>query len=147
MRVEREIEIAATPEAVFDLIADVDRLGEWVTIHQYVELDGDKRELSEGAELSQCLKLAGQRFKVRWKVARSDRPHRLTWKGRGPMRSGAKVDNLLTPCDGGTRFSYTNEFNLPGGPLGRMAGPVVKRATAGELEESLRKLRSLLECA
>ena len=144
MKVERQVDIAAPPEEVYDLIADPDRLGEWVTIHQY--LDGEPpAELVEGAKMAQCLRLAGRNFKVKWKVVESDRPHRLVWEGRGPVRSKAKVVNELTPTERGTRFSYSNEFSLPGGPLGSMAGPVVRRVTAGELDETLQKLKALLE--
>ena len=144
MKVEREIEIAAPPKKVYDLIADAGRLGEWVTIHQHVEGEA-QAELKKGSELTQCLKLAGKGFKVRWKVVEASPPHRLAWDGKGPVRSHARVVNELAPTNGGTRFSYTNEFDLPGGPLGRMAGPMVKRATGGELEKSLRRLKALLE--
>ena len=75
----------------------------------------------------------------------SERPRRVVWKGRGPVRSKARVENVLTPNGKGTTFSYTNEFELPGGPLGRMAGPMVKRVTGGELEDTLARLKSLLE--
>jgi len=144
MKVEREIEIAAPPEQVYDLIADPDRLGEWVTIHQYV--DGKAPgELVEGAKMTQCLKLAGRSFKVKWKVVESDRPNRLVWEGRGPMRSKAKVVNTLTETGKGTKFSYLNEYSLPGGPLGNMAGPVVRRVTGGEVDKTLQKLKELLE--
>jgi acetyl-CoA C-acetyltransferase len=144
MKVEREIEIAAAPEEVYDLIADPDRLGEWVTIHQYV--DGDApAELVEGAKMTQCLKLAGRNFKVKWKVVESDRPNKLVWEGRGPMRSKAKVVNTLTETGKGTKFSYLNEYSLPGGPLGNMAGPVVRRVTGGEVDKTLQKLKELLE--
>jgi hypothetical protein len=62
------------------------------------------------------------------------------------MRSRAGVTYELTASgDGRTRFTYTNEFALPGGPLGRVAGPVVRRATAGELDRSLDRLRSMVE--
>jgi acetyl-CoA C-acetyltransferase len=144
MKVERDIEIAAAPEEVYDLIADPDRLGEWVTIHQYV--DGDApAELVEGAKMTQCLKLAGRNFKVKWKVVESDRPNKLVWEGRGPMRSKAKVVNTLTETGKGTKFSYLNEYSLPGGPLGNMAGPVVRRVTGGEVDKTLQKLKELLE--
>lgn len=144
MKVERSVDIAAAPEDVYDVIADPDRLGEWVTIHQYV--DGNApAELVEGSKMTQCLRLAGRNFKVKWTVVESDRPHRLVWEGRGPVRSKAKVVNELTPTERGTRFSYTNEFSLPGGPLGSMAGPVVRRVTAGELDATLQKLKVLLE--
>lgn len=144
MKVERSVDIAAAPEDVYDVIADPDRLGEWVTIHQYV--DGNAPgELVEGSKMAQCLRLAGRNFKVKWTVVESDRPNRLVWEGRGPVRSKAKVVNELTPTEKGTRFSYTNEFSLPGGPLGSMAGPVVRRVTAGELDATLQKLKALLE--
>jgi acetyl-CoA C-acetyltransferase len=144
VRVERDIEIAAPPEEVYDLIADPGRLGEWVTIHQYV--DGKTpAELVEGARMTQCLKLAGRSFKVKWTVVESDRPRLLAWEGRGPLRSKAKVLNTLTPTDTGTHFSYVNEYSLPGGPLGNMAGPVVRRVTTGEVDSTLQKLKELLE--
>jgi len=144
VKVERDIEIAASPEDVYDLIADPDRLGEWVTIHQYVDGKAPD-ELVKGARMAQCLKLAGRSFKVKWTVVESDRPRLLTWEGRGPLRSKAKVVNTLTPTDNGTLFSYLNEYSLPGGPLGNMAGPVVRRVTAGEVEGTLQKLKELLE--
>lgn len=144
MKVERKVDIAAAPEEVYDLIADPRRLADWVTIHDDL-LDAPSGGLTEGAKLTQCLRLAGRRFKVHWKVVESDRPRRLVWEGRGPVRSHAKVINELEPTAEGTRFSYTNEFDLPGRALGRMAGPVVRRATAGELEESLQRLRKLVE--
>ena len=144
MKVERDIEIAASPEEVYDLIADPDRLSEWVTIHQYV--DGTvPDELVKGARMAQCLKLAGRNFKVKWTVVESDRPRLLAWEGRGPLRSKAKVVNSLTPTDTGTHFSYVNEYSLPGGPLGNMAGPVVRRVTTGEVDRTLQKLKELLE--
>jgi acetyl-CoA C-acetyltransferase len=144
MKVERTVQIAAPPEEVYDLIADPDRLGEWVTIHQYVDGSAPD-ELVKGAKMAQCLKLAGRKFKVKWKVVESDRPNRLVWEGRGPVRSKAKVVNQLEAVDGGTRFSYLNEFSLPGGPLGNMAGPVVRRVTGKELDATLQKLKALLE--
>ena len=144
MKVERSIEIDAPPEAVYDLIADPDRLGEWVTIHQYVDGEAPD-ELVKGAKMAQCLRLAGRNFKVRWTVVESDRPNRLVWEGKGPVRSKAKVVNELEPTKKGTRFSYLNEYSLPGGPVGNMAGPMVRRVTGKEVDATLKKLKELLE--
>lgn len=144
MKIEANVEIAAPPAEVYDLVADIDRIPDWVSIHQWAE-STTNGELKRGDELTQCLKLAGRPFKVRWTVVESDRPNRLVWEGRGPVRSKAKVVNALTPTDLGTRFTYTNEYELPGGALGRMAGPMVKRVTRGELEKSLQSLKALLE--
>ncbi len=144
MRVEREIDIAAPPDVVYEVVMDPRRLGDWVTIHQSLE-DAPEGQLERGSTLSQCLKLAGQRIKVRWTVVENDRAARVVWEGREPMRSKAKVIYELAPNGAGTRFSYTNEYDLPGGPVGRMAGPMVKRMTTGELDASLERLRGLVE--
>lgn len=144
MKVERSIRIAATPERIYEVIMDPACLERWVTIHAALE-HAPPSPLKRGSELTQRLQLAGRGFTVHWKVVENDVARRVVWEGRGPMRSHAGVTYELTPDGEGTRFSYTNEFALPGGPLGRMAGPVVRRATAGELDRSLDLLRAMVE--
>ncbi len=144
MRVERDIDIAASPEQIYAIVMDARRLEDWVTIHQEL-LDAPDSQLRKGSKLSQSLKLAGRRVKVHWTVVENDRPARVVWEGRGPVRSKAKVAYTFEETDGGTHFTYANEFDLPGGPLGRMAGPVVRRVTARELDASLENLKKLVE--
>ncbi len=143
MKVERSLQFAAPPERVREVVMDPRQLEDWVSIHQSLE-DAPSGNLQKGSELTQCLKLAGSRFKVTWKVSENT-PQRAVWEGKGPMRSKAKVVYEFEPENGGTCFSYLNEFDLPGGPLGRMAGPAVKRVTAGELDKSLKNLKKLVE--
>lgn len=145
MKVERSVEIAASPEAVYEVIMNPACLEEWVTIHVGLD-DAQDRKLQQGSELTQRLHLAGRGFTVRWRVVENDPARRVVWEGRGPLRSHAGVTYELEPTgDGRTRFTYINEFALPGGPLGRMAGPVVKRVTGGELDRSLDRLRAMVE--
>ncbi|HLL87360.1 MAG TPA: SRPBCC family protein [Thermoleophilaceae bacterium] len=143
MRVEREIDLPAPRERVYGLLMDPDRLGEWVTIHE--RFDGAPAELSQGSEMTQRLKVAGQRFTVHWRVVEDDRPSRVTWEGRGPARTSARVVYALEERDGGTRFSYLNEYELPGGAAGRFAGRAVSAAAGREVERSLERLKRLLE--
>jgi len=119
-------------------------LEEWVTIHVSLE-DAPSGSLEQGSKLTQRLELAGRGFTVRWTVVENDPARRVVWEGDGPMRSHAGVTYELRPMAGGTRFSYTNEFSLPGGPLGRMASPVVRHVTARELDQSLDRLKALIE--
>lgn len=145
MKVERSIEIAATPERIYAVIMDPACLERWVTIHAALE-HAPEAPLERGSELTQRLQLAGRGFTVHWKVIENQPARKVVWEGSGPMRSHAGVTYQLTPGgDGRTRFTYTNEFSLPGGPLGRVAGPVVKRVTAGELDRSLHRLRLMVE--
>jgi carbon monoxide dehydrogenase subunit G len=141
--VERTIQIAAPPEAIYDVVMDPKRLGDWVTIHHELE-KAPAGKLRKGSRLTQSLKLAGRRFRVNWTVVENE-PGRVVWEGRGPVASRARVEYGFSPNGKGTRFSYSNEYELPGGPLGKIAGRAVAKVTEKELEGSLRRLKSLLE--
>jgi carbon monoxide dehydrogenase subunit G len=143
--VTTSIEIAATPQEVWDVVMDVERSHEWVTIHRRLgpHSGGDLRV---GYEMEQTLCLRGVKFDVDWQLEELDEPHRAVWKGRGPARSRALIVNRLSAVDGGTRFDYRNEFKAPLGPLGAVAS----RALVGglpkkEADASLRRLKAILE--
>ena len=146
MKVERTIDIDAPPERVYETVMDPKCLDDWVTIHVSVD-EAPAGKLTHGDEMRQCLKLAGRKFHVQWKVVQDDRPNRVVWEGQGPMHSMARVVYDLEPNgDGnGTRFCYMNEYQLPGGPLGRLAGRGMGGISARESEKSLEKLKKLLE--
>jgi carbon monoxide dehydrogenase subunit G len=144
MKVERTIEIAAPPERVYGVVMDPRHLEDWVTIHDHLQ-DAPEGGLETGSELTQCLKLAGRRFNVRWKVVENDPCRRVVWDGKGPVHSHARVVYEFEPNGDGTRFSYCNEYDLPGGVLGRMAGGAVKRVTGKEVDATLARLKRLVE--
>ena len=144
MKVERTIEIAAPAKQVYDIVMDPSRLTDWVTIHDRLE-DAPNGRLKRGSKLTQCLKLAGRRFKVRWTVVENDPCRRVVWEGRGPVGTQARVEYSFSENGNGTRFSYMNQYDLPGGPVGRIAGHAVFRVTEKELDGSLQRLKSLVE--
>jgi carbon monoxide dehydrogenase subunit G len=144
MRVERTVDIAASPQEVYDVVMDPARLEEWVTIHSHLE-DAPNGRLKKGSKMTQVLKLAGTKFHVRWTVVENDPYVRVVWEGRGPVASHARVVYELEGNGAGTRFSYLNEYDLPGGALGRFAGRAVSRVTQKELDGSLQRLKSLVE--
>jgi uncharacterized membrane protein len=144
VKVEREIDIAAPARELYEVIMDPQRLADWVTIHNALE-QAPSGSLQQGSKLTQCLKLAGRPFRVHWTVVQNEPCRRVVWAGKGPVRSKASVTYEFEEDGGVTHFSYSNEYKLPGGPLGGMAGSVLKRVTAGELETSLQKLKQLVE--
>ena len=146
MKVEREIRIDAPPQRVYDVVMDPSRLKDWVTIHHHLE-DAPNGSLKKGSKLTQWLKLAGRKFKVRWTVVENDPCKRVVWEGRGPVGSHARVSYQFGDGSGDdcTDFHYMNEYDLPGGPLGRIAGRGVARVTQKELDDTLQKLKSITE--
>lgn len=144
--VTSEIELGAPPDEVWDVVMDPHRLGDWVTTHVGVG-DDAPTELTEGSSFEQTLKVGGPKFDVTWNVVEADRPRRVVWEGDGPAGSTARVVYELEPAgDGATKFGYENEFELPGGPLGRLAGKAVGAAAARrEAERTLANLKKLVE--
>jgi uncharacterized membrane protein len=144
VKVERSVEIAAPPERVYEVVMDAGRLEDWVTIHHHL-VDAPNGRLREGSKLTQSLKIAGTKFNVRWTVVENEPCVRVVWEGRGPVASHALVVYAFEANGEGTSFSYLNEYDLPGGALGRMAGRAVSRVTQKELEGSLQRLKRLVE--
>jgi carbon monoxide dehydrogenase subunit G len=145
MEIRESVELAAPPQEVFDLLMDVDRLGEWVTAHRAI-VDQPEGPLSEGSSFTQKLRLAGLSFKVGWQVTRLERPRLVEWRGKGPGGSDARVCYALSGNGGGTRFDYVNEFRLPGGRLAQLAGRAIGKDRARrEARGSLERLKRLLE--
>jgi uncharacterized membrane protein len=144
MRVEHTTLVAAPPKRLYDVIMDPARLQDWVTIHHRLE-GSPPSPLKKGSKLTQSLKLAGKKFKVHWTVVENEPCKCVLWEGRGPVASRARVEYRFKPNGDGTDFSYLNEYDLPGGALGRFAGKAVARVTQKELEGSLQRLKSLVE--
>jgi uncharacterized protein YndB with AHSA1/START domain len=144
-KVKVEIDIAAPPERVWELIMDPDRLEEWVTIHRRLGAVSD-RPLRQGATMQQSLVLRGARFTVDWTLTEVSKPDRVRWEGKGPARSKADTSYELKPIDSGTRFIYCNEFRAPFGPVGAAASrALVGGVSEREANASLSKLKQLLE--
>lgn len=143
--VAQSIEIAAPIEDVWDLVMDPHRLGEWVTIHRSVSEVPDG-ELEKGSRFRQELRLKGVPLRVRWEVTECERPRRARWRGRAAAGSKARISYELTATATGTRFDYENEFELPAGKVGRLAGRAFN-AVSGEREakRTLARLGELLE--
>jgi uncharacterized protein YndB with AHSA1/START domain len=142
--VREEIDIDAPPEAVWDLAMDPDRLGDWVSAHDSAE-GAPSGDLDEGDSFRQVLCLGGQPVKVHWTLTRADRPDLAEWDADGPKGAGAKVRYRLERFNGGTRFRYENDFELPKGPIKFLAGKIAGAPARRVARRSLGNLKRLVE--
>jgi len=144
-KLEREIHIDASAEDVYDTLTDPDCLGEWVTVQDELE-EAPSGNVEAGDTLVQRMKVAGQKFRIKWQVDEAERPSRVVWTGKGPMGTKARATYEIGPQNGdGCTFSYTNEYDLPGGPAGKLAGRAIVGASGGEADKSLERLKKLIE--
>lgn len=143
--VRASIRIDAPPERVWETVMDPRSLEQWVTIHRRL-VRADDGPPRVGYEMEQRMHLRGVTIDVHWSLAECDPGRRAVWEGRGPARSKAHTEYLLSADRGGTRFDYTNDFHAPLGPL----GAIVSRALVGgmpqrEANRSLDRLKQQIE--
>jgi carbon monoxide dehydrogenase subunit G len=143
--VSQSVEIDAPIQEVWDLVMDPDRLGDWVTIHESVS-DVPAGELKQGSRFLQRMKLKGVPLKVRWEIAELDPPHSARWEGEAAAGAKARISYELSERGEGTVFDYENEFDMPGGKVGKLAGRAFNAASGNrEAKKTLARLKELLE--
>ena len=142
--VHTSIDIAAPVQRVWELVTDLERLGEWVSIHRDFP-EPPPPEVEEGTRFRQTLAVAGTPFAVEWTAVDVDGPQRLAWQGAGPAGATARTTYSLSAQNEGTRFEYENDFRLPAGEVGEAASGVVAAYAAREADESLSRLKRLAE--
>jgi len=143
--VTASIQIAAPPADVWKTVMDPACLGEWVTIHRKL-VHADDGPPRVGYAMDQQIHMRGVSLEVHWMLVECRPGELAVWEGRGPARSHAHSEYILSAEDGGTRFDYRNEFRPPLGPVGAL----VSRALVGGMPErearrTLERLRAHLE--
>lgn len=124
---------------------DPRQLGEWVTIHRKL-VHADDGPPRVGFEMDQRIHLRGVSLEVHWRLVECEPGVKAVWEGRGPARSRARTEYVLSRDDGVTCFDYRNEFRPPLGPIGALAS----RALVGGMPEreatrTLERLREYLQ--
>jgi carbon monoxide dehydrogenase subunit G len=143
--VTASIQIAAPPAAVWEIVMDPARLGEWVTIHRKL-LYADDGPPRVGYTMDQQIHMRGVSLEVHWTLVECRSCELAVWEGRGPARSHARSEYILQGEGPETRFDYRNDFRPPLGPVGAL----VSRALVGGMPErearrTLERLRQCLE--
>ena len=143
--VTASIHIAAPPEDVWKTVMNPSHLGEWVTIHRKL-VHADDGPPRVGYTMDQQIHLRGVSLEVHWTLVQCRAGELAVWEGRGPARSRAHSEYVLSAEHTGTRFDYRNEFRPPLGPVGAL----VSRALVGgmperEAKRTLERLRAYLE--
>lgn len=143
--VTAQIAIPAPPSEVWAVAMDPWRTPEWVTIVVEVE-DADEGPMRPGFQMRQRFCIRGVRFHVDWTLEDCVEPAFARWRGKGPARSVAVIEDELIETAEGTDFHYRNEFKAPLGPLGSMASRVlVGGISQSEANASLVQLKEMLD--
>ncbi len=139
IRIDLNVEIARTPEDVFELLSDIERLPEWQTSAIEAHVDGP---LGEGSRVIEKRRLLGREVDTELEVVAYEPPTRLTLRSLGgPV--DFTVDHELAVQGGGTQLRFVAEAQ-PGGLL-RLTEPVLARTAEQEFRRDFDRLKELLE--
>ncbi len=144
-QIERQIDIDRSPQEVFDVLADLDRLPDWATT--VVENhDTPDKPLEVGQTFGQTIRLAGRNIRTEWEVIDVERPRHLAYRATGPAGATLEMHQRVEPDGEASRVELELDYELPGGALGDAVDRIyVERRNEREAEHSLHNLKDLLE--
>ena len=145
-QIRRELDIAASPETIFSLLTDVDRLPDWSTITVETR-DPSPGRLKEGDTFTQTLRVLGRTLETDWRVTELEAPRGVAYAATGPAGARLRMRQAVRAHEGGSTVTFDVEYELPGGFLGDLAELVAGRRNERELEHSMQNLKDLAEAS
>ncbi len=143
-QITREIDVRATPETVFALLTDLDRLPAWGTI-VVATRDVSELPLTLGCTFRQTIRVLGQEFESGWRVTELELGRTIAYEASAPGGGSLTMRQTVVPAGRGSRVRFEIDYVLPGGWLGELLDrAVVERQNEQEADRSLRNLKELL---
>jgi carbon monoxide dehydrogenase subunit G len=141
-RVERSATIAVPPERAFDYVADAGNALKWM--HNFSRFDPERPgSRGLGARVNATGLVMGSPITTTLEIVEFDPPRRLASRTTGRLKSYSIWE--FAPAEGGTRVTFSGEYDVPGGLLRVIGGPLVQRELETNAEISLRNLKAVLE--
>lgn len=141
-KVNASVSVPATPERTWATAADMNRFGEWLTLHEGWRGDVPD-EIGEGTDLTSVVAVMGLRNRVRWHVERYAPPTGLTISGRGVGGVRIALD-LTVRGDADGHSTITVDADVTGRPVFGPVGMAIGRAVRSDLRKSVAKLATLV---
>lgn len=144
-RIERKIDIGRSPDDVFALLTDLDRLAEWATVVVETREVSD-RPLRNGCTFRQTLRVLGRELETDWRVEELEPPRHVAYAASAPGGGTLTMRQTVASRDGGSRVELELEYELPGGWLGELVDrAALEVQNEREAQESLQRLKELAE--
>jgi carbon monoxide dehydrogenase subunit G len=143
--IHRQIHISCTPEKVFEVLADVERLAEFS--HMTVGVtNGPGRLLAVGDHFDQVVKVLHIELETEWEVTEIVPNETIRVEGRSKANGSASITEHIVAQDNGSLVTFDIEYEPPFGILGDIADKVVfEKRHEEDAEQILSSLKRLCE--
>lgn len=142
LEVTASVIVAAPAAAVFDGLACWDRQGEWIPFTTVRVVEGDG---GEGSHIEAVTAVGPAALKDEMRVTKLDPPYEIRVLHTGKVLRGPGVLRCTPMRDGRTQVVWHEWFHLPGGWVGRLAGPALWPGSKVGLTQALRRFARLVE--
>jgi carbon monoxide dehydrogenase subunit G len=135
--VEATKELAATPDAVWQVISDPQTWDKWFTLHAGW-LAEPPATLSEGDKLVEKIVMLGMANKLEWNVAALQQGEKITLAGTGMAGVKVEFSFIVASAESGSTFSVIGDFE--GALIKGALGKAVEKDFGLQLNKSVEQL-------
>jgi len=139
--VSESIHIDAEPRSVFEYLDDP--RGHVEVTPSLVGVENVEPLESGGKRLDFTYSIAGVKLDGELVQTGHDPDQRMTFEMSGQLNG--EIDIEIEPDDGGSRVTYTGDYEIPGTVLARVAEPFVRRYNEREVDTLLANLKTRVE--
>ncbi len=145
MKVEKTIDIAATPEKIWPFLVDPEKIPKWFDSFKKCEFKSEKHS-GVGTQYYVEEKVPGPLRKINFEATVWNNNKNLTLE----MTSGKNINSYeinwrLQQDQSHTQFHFREEVGMPFGLIGKILGVLGQNTADKMVEEMLIKLKSLSE--
>jgi uncharacterized membrane protein len=134
--------VEAPVASVFAALSAWERQGEWIPFTTVRVLEGDG---GEGSRIEAVTTVGPAVLRDRMHVSRLDPPYEIRVVHYGGVLRGPGVLRCTPLGERRTQVVWHEWFHLPGGLLGRVAGPLLWPGSKAGLTQALRRFARLVE--
>lgn len=147
-RIEKSVDIRASPEKVWEMLA-FDRMLEWMDEWKEVKYTSEIHTPEDKHRVGTAAHVNEKHVEFDLEIMESLKNEKIAAlsKSKGRMKGpDMTLTYTLKPVEIGTKLTYTMEYEMPGGIIGRTLGKLAgdKHAEKG-VENSVNNLKSILE--
>ena len=140
-KIEKTVEFAAAPEAVWAVASDPARFGDWLGMHQAWKGDVPE-QFTEGSQVTAIVSLLNMPHTIIWTVDEFLPPRKVRLSGTGMAGVKVAIGLDVAASGPGTAMSITADFE--GQMIVGAIGQAIEKAGHQELDSSMAKLAELV---
>jgi uncharacterized protein YndB with AHSA1/START domain len=144
MRIQRSIDISASPEKIWPFLVEPDKILKWFTLLRKFEYTGNKKS-GVGSTFYYEEKSGPKLMKLDYLVTEWVENKRLFFVlAFGPFKKDDQVWSLEATSSG-SRFTMTEELEMARGTIESIITPILKGMIGKNIEKIQRNLKELFE--